>query len=54
MLLLQLDCTWIEPTLSDGLGRFDTVLLTRTVLHKANEVSQKHDDGHFTDGRDVY
>jgi hypothetical protein len=31
----------------------DAVLLTRAVLHEADQVSQEHDDGHFADGGDV-
>jgi hypothetical protein len=36
-----------------GLCRINAVLLTRAVLHEADQVSQKHDDRDFADGRDV-
>jgi hypothetical protein len=39
--------------LRPDLSTFDTILLTRAVLHEADQVSQKHDDRHFADGGNV-
>jgi hypothetical protein len=39
--------------ISPDLSTIDAVLLTRAVLHEANQVSQKHDNSDFADGRDV-
>ena len=50
----MISATWLLVRyMPSPLSSLDAVLLTWAVLHEANQVSQKHDDRHFADGRDV-